>query len=1705
MTKKTSSKWLILQSEIISVKVFPDVNIFNKLNQTHCKGVLENVECFKQGIGRTLQQRKEDLFDEYERFRAIGNESIHDYFNMDISTTPYVQIYTHLKAYEPHAKKTLKKQEQSTSIVDPLAYVAHTTSAPTLSSPSTPSPQPTAHGFQKQFPPTNNQLRTSSNSRTHATVHDGHIVTEPIQRKAPGNVGNTGAKRQEGECVQLQRRRHDLLGSEKSPRERWGHSVLQRKSLLMEAKEKGDLCKMLKLKHSSSDVENVPHYDQPQALTTNKHVFKPTHEEHMTLTRMKAQAAVAAFMANLSSTSATNNSVNEVHSNDNQIFDNVDYQSNQEMHQEEHLDSDAETEIDENTIPYHQYLLDNVAQNCSNEEVETLKNELSQCKQEIYRLDTQKVKLDLEHKVRLEQALVIQRNKRNAELVQENDLLKSTLSGKEKSIAFLQSEKEKILSEKKDLADSYLDEIVKDICSIVFTSDSVVPPSSNCLCEDIRSACDREHTKVLELEAEVFKQQKMVIESEKRNSHLQKNHIDLQLKFQNYKQCIDTSSASNAIFEINKLRKQLQGKDDTIRNLETQINITKGGGGGGGTRMLNVGSTEGSCDQQALETDRIQLQDMITSLRIQLDGLKVENVSLKRRYDELSQANTHSRTANTEKLSALTAENTKLKAQVTGKTSSGPSTSETPKVLAPGMYNLGSKYIPPPKRANWVKPTQLPKKKQVTFSEPPRPSLKPTQKPVVHPNKQTNVCVPMSTGVKPTSGASKTVSKRAPRNHSSLPAKSANARRVEAHHRTLNKKNRVDSNLLVKHSVSVSNLKNVCGGCNKSLVFANHNDCLVMCDDSVNVKPHQTKRFKRQPKKEWKPIKKVWKPISKPVANSKPQWKPTGRHFSLFEKYPLTRIMEPTDMPIELPPSASSSPQITMVVQIVLWYLDSGCSRHMTGDRARLINFVEKFIGTVRFGNDEYAAIIGYGDYKLGDTIISRVYYVEGLKHNLFSVGQFCDGVCLLTKASSTKSWLWHRRLNHLNFGTLNELARNNLVRGLPMLKYDKDHLYDTPQRVEKFIVKTQRALNATVRFVRTDNGTEFVNKTLDRMLIEFSVLPNKYYVTIGKLKAKADIGIFVGYAPTKKAYRIYNKRTRKIQETVHVAFDELTEGLTSVQTSSGLAPQQMTSVPNSTELELTALQSGRSRSALVKDPEPPSVPPTKKQVDDLFQWFDDDEVVPIPLVVSDNSEGAPAVTESLLPHQVPLPDTSDSDVETLFDHVDSNVFDTYDAPETDSEASHSNSVNIDVTPNNQLPHVQKWTQAHPLENIIGDKDRPVSTRKQLETDAMWCFFNEFLTHVEPKTYKQALEHSCWIEAMQEEIHEFERLDVWILVPCPDNILIIPLKWIFKIKLDEYGDVLKNKARLVAKGYRQEAGIDFEESFAPVARLEAIRLFIAHAASMNMVIFQMDVKTAFLNGELNEVVYVSQPEGFVDPEHPSHVYRLKKALYGLKQAPRAWYDKLSAFLIKSGFTKGVVDPTLFTRKAGKHLLLAKPTEMHLTAIKRIFRYLKGTIHMGLWYPKDSGFELKAFADADYAGCHDTRNVSVLQILWMRSSTPETMDFASKTKFRCIVTIKVLLLYAVIVFNTRDPSTLISVTTSSKSRLKGKLLSCISWRLNTNWLTFLRRPYRESASQLYSHWHGVKPNVTETLKGTTDDLSPEPSVKKRPVADSIAAD
>nr|GEX20255.1 retrovirus-related Pol polyprotein from transposon TNT 1-94 [Tanacetum cinerariifolium] len=197
----------------------------------------------------------------------------------------------------------------------------------------------------------------------------------------------------------------------------------------------------------------------------------------------------------------------------------------------------------------------------------------------------------------------------------------------------------------------------------------------------------------------------------------------------------------------------------------------------------------------------------------------------------------------------------------------------------------------------------------------------------------------------------------------------------------------------------------------------------------------------------------------------------------------------------------------------------------------------------------------------------------------------------------------------------------------------------------------------------------------------------------------------------------------------------------------------------------------------------------------------------------------------------------------------------------------------------------------HPLENIIGELAIPVSTRLQLHEQALFCYYDAFLTSAKPKTYKDALNQCCWIEAMQEELNEFERLE--------------------------------HKARLVARVYHQDEGIDFEDSFALVARLEAIRIFLTVTAHRNMVVHQMDVKTAFLNGNLREEVYVSQPDGFVDPDNPNHMYKLKKALYGLKQAPRAWYDMLSSFLISQDFSKGSVDPTLFIHRNGNDLLLVQ--------------------------------------------------------------------------------------------------------------------------------------------------------------------------------------
>nr|GFB51518.1 retrovirus-related Pol polyprotein from transposon TNT 1-94 [Tanacetum cinerariifolium] len=225
------------------------------------------------------------------------------------------------------------------------------------------------------------------------------------------------------------------------------------------------------------------------------------------------------------------------------------------------------------------------------------------------------------------------------------------------------------------------------------------------------------------------------------------------------------------------------------------------------------------------------------------------------------------------------------------------------------------------------------------------------------------------------------------------------------------------------------------------------------------------------------------------------------------------------------------------------------------------------------------------------------------------------------------------------------------------------------------------------------------------------------------------------------------------------------------------------------------------------------------------------------------------------------------------------NIFSTPVQDQWETSSHHVDSSNMH-TFYQRFPSEHSWTKAHPLEQVIGNPSQPVRTRRQLESDAEMCMF-----------------------ALTEELHQFHRLDVWELVDKPLCINVINLKWLWKNKHDEENIVIRNKSRLVAKGYAQKEGVDFEESFAPVARMEAVRLFIAYATHKSFTIYHMDVKTAFLYGPLKEEVYVNQPDGFVDPYHPDQVYRLKKALYGLKQAPRAWYDELSKFLLSKGFSK----------------------------------------------------------------------------------------------------------------------------------------------------------------------------------------------------------
>ncbi|GKE51457.1 retrovirus-related pol polyprotein from transposon TNT 1-94, partial [Tanacetum coccineum] len=245
-----------------------------------------------------------------------------------------------------------------------------------------------------------------------------------------------------------------------------------------------------------------------------------------------------------------------------------------------------------------------------------------------------------------------------------------------------------------------------------------------------------------------------------------------------------------------------------------------------------------------------------------------------------------------------------------------------------------------------------------------------------------------------------------------------------------------------------------------------------------------------------------------------------------------------------------------------------------------------------------------------------------------------------------------------------------------------------------------------------------------------------------------------------------------------------------------------------------------------------------------------------------------------------------------------SSVVDGADAPDKRQQQNTTPSTSTTVAADTPPLNIQTTpkTTNHPLEQVIRNPSQSIKTRRQLETDGEICMFALTVSQTEPKNIKEAMADSAWIKAMQKELHQCGRLD---------------------------NTVIRNKAHLVAKGYSHQDGIDFEGSFSPVTRLEVFRLFVVYGAHKSLPVYQMDVKTTFLNGPLKEEMYVNQPDGFVDPHHPDKVCHLKKALYGLNQAPRAWYDELSNFLISKGFSKGSIDLTLFITKKKEDILLVQ--------------------------------------------------------------------------------------------------------------------------------------------------------------------------------------
>ncbi|GJR93092.1 putative ribonuclease H-like domain-containing protein [Tanacetum coccineum] len=449
----------------------------------------------------------------------------------------------------------------------------------------------------------------------------------------------------------------------------------------------------------------------------------------------------------------------------------------------------------------------------------------------------------------------------------------------------------------------------------------------------------------------------------------------------------------------------------------------------------------------------------------------------------------------------------------------------------------------------------------------------------------------------------------------------------------------------------------------------------------------------------------------------------------------------------------------------------------------------------------------------------------------------------------------------------------------------------------------------------------------------------------LSKFDGKADEGFFIGYSLNSKAFRVFNSRTRIVEENLHIRFSESTPN------AIGSGPNWLFDIDALTrtmnyEPIVAGTQSNGFAGTKASDNACQARKETKpvKNYILLLLWTADPPYSQDPKS-SLNDGSKPSSDDGKKVDEDPRKDSECNDQEKE-DNVNStntiNVAGTNEVNVVDDEddGAEADMNNLDTTIQVSPIPTTRIHKDHPLDQVIGDLQSATQTRKMSKNlkehgfvstiqqrtnhkDLQNCLFACFLSQEEPKKVIHALKDPSWIEAMQEELLQFKLQEVWTLVDLPNGKRAIGTKWVFRNKKDERGIVIRNKARLVAQGYTQEEGIDYDEVFAPVARIEAIRLFLAYASFKDFVVYQMDVKSAFLYGKIEEEVYVCQPPGFEDPDFPDRVYKVEKALYGLHQAPRAWYETLSTYLLDNGFQRGKIDKTLFIKRHKGDILLVQ--------------------------------------------------------------------------------------------------------------------------------------------------------------------------------------